>query len=271
MKLRRERDGLPRPKICVASTLAAYKCEPKRDIRESQAWLSTISEWRRQKFDIEVLAVLQAGQGHDEAFDYLRRILDIHDATIWTFSVDDGEREVSSHSRIPAICMGRNLAHEFVVRRREFTHLLLLDSDVQPPPDGLKQLLEVDHPIVGGHVPTYCLDGPRVRIIHRDNFFTTDSPTTAFHKPSRPFPLGADVREHWNTAGALLLERDAVLGLRWGWNPDQGKTDDPWFQDRAVKLGFGESWVRHDSIWTHHPQSIGPLESRNHDLSILSS
>lgn len=260
------------PKIAVASTLAAYKALPDRDPMESEAWLSSIAAWREQGHDIEVLAVLQYGQGHDEAYAPLISRLAAFEAVVWTYAINNGEESITTDSRLAAICTGRNLAHEFVVRRQDFTHLLLVDSDIEPPEDGLSMLLEVDHPIVGGHVPTYCLDGPPVEIREHGpskGYKWTLGNGTWGVGLDRPFPVGADVHEHWNTAGSLLIRRDAVLGLRWGWDLDRGMTDDPWFQDRAVALGFGQTWVRHDSCWTHHPQSIGPLETRGHDLSIL--
>jgi hypothetical protein len=276
-------------KVLVAATLAAYKCGPHRDPMESNAWLCTIEAWRAQGYDLQVLAVLQVGQGHDDWFEPLRNQLAHLGAEVWTFSVDDGAEAIGSHSRIPSICMGRNLAHEYVATHSDITHLLLLDSDVEPPEDGLTKLLEVDHPIVGGCVPTYGLDGPQLFCGTRrfpealGNSYAADLPRWGIFReepgqprpvlvgdvPRQPFPSDALVREHWNTAGCLLMRRGAALGLRWGWDPDRGMTDDPWFQDRAVALGFGQTWVRHDSLWHHHPPVIVPVERRGHDLSIF--
>ena len=262
------------PKIAVACTLAGYKCEPTRDPMESEAWLSNIQAWRDEGHDIEVLAVLQTGQGHDDAFQPLLSRLAAFEAVVWTYSVDDGENSITSGTRIPYICIGRNLAHEFAIRNRDVTHLLLVDSDVEPPPDGLTKLLAINHPIVGGEVPTYGLYGPQLFCTqHRTNgtwaVFNEGGTLVQEGLEEEPFPEDAVIQLHWNTAGALLIQREAFLRLRWGWNPDQGMTDDPFFQNMAVDLGFGQTWVRKDSIWAHWPDCIGPLEGRGHDLGIV--
>ena len=44
----------------------------------------------------------------------------------------------------------RNILHKFFVEESKSPHLLMLDSDVLPPPDFLMRLLEHDKPMVGG-------------------------------------------------------------------------------------------------------------------------
>lgn len=228
-------------KVAVCSTVAAYKC----DGRSEMAWLDQAAEWG----DVEWFCALQVGQGHDEKLDELRLRLYELGATVWTFSIDDGFDTVTTGSRLKAICAGRNLCHEFVNEHQDITHLLFLDSDTAPPADLIEKLAEIDHPIVGAHVPTYGLDGPKVL--------------------GSRVPEGADVREHdLQTAGCLLLTREAVNSIRWGWNVDAGLTDDPWTEQLAEKVGLGKVWVRHDVVCRHYPDAIGPLEARWHDLSI---
>lgn len=227
--------------IVVASTLAAYKCVDGQD----DAWLTHAEAWQARG-DVEWFVALQVGHGHDHKFEPLRRRLAELDATVWTFSVDDGFDQVTSAQRLQGICMGRNMAHEFVNRDRRRSHLLFLDSDTEVPADAIDRLLEVDHPVVGGHVPTYCLDGPAVQDCG-----------------------GMDVREHMNTAGFLMLTREAVRRIRWGWSEDDGLTDDPWTQDLAERVGLGKTWVRHDVVARHQPESISPIERRGGDLSIV--
>jgi hypothetical protein len=233
-------------KITVATTVAAYKCDGINEL----CWLEHAEAWMARG-DVEIFCAVQTGQGHDHRFEKLNERLKALGATIWTFSCDDGSESITSGNRLQGICMGRNMAHEFLFRDSGRTHLLLLDSDVIPPPESIDRLLEVDHPIVGGHIPTYCLDGPKVK--------------------SDKIPAGADVREHWNTAGFLCLTREAAGRIRWGWNVDEGLTDDPWTQDLAVRVGLGECWVRHDLVGRHYSEAIGAVEFRGADLSIVRS
>lgn len=256
------------PKVLIASTLAAYKCLD-RPLSESQAWLTHAEEW----VDARFFAALQIGQGHDEAFGPLRRRLSDIRAESWQFALHDGEESITSGNRISAICTGRNLIHEYMNRHPEFTHLLVLDSDVEPPADAITKLTEVHWPIVAGHIPTYSLDGPRLRYrLDGEGWYTLegskhDGPwNTATTR--RRFPHDADMREHWASAGCWLLTRDAVNRIRWGWALDDGITDDPWTANLAVLAGLGPMWVRHDCVCLHHPPEIGPVERRGHDLSI---
>lgn len=227
--------------VLVATTVAAYKCDGIGEL----AWLQHSEAWRAAGH--EFFCAVQSGHGHDHNFAQLETWLEDLEATVWRFSIDTRATEITSGNRLQGICTGRNMAHEYVTTHGDITHLLLLDSDVMPCREAIDLLLEVDHPIVGGHVPTYCLDGPRV---------------------TEGVPSSADVREHWNTAGFLLLQREAVNRIRWGWSLDDGLTDDPWTQDLAVRVGLGQTWVRHDCVGIHWPPMIGPLETRGHDLTI---
>jgi hypothetical protein len=261
--------------VCVASTIAAYKGQDRGMGDQTQSWLKHIDRWRADT-DVTVFAALQTGQGHDNLFAPLRRKLHLLDATTWTFAIDDGTTSITTESRLIGICTGRNLCHEFVLRNRDITHLLLLDSDVEPDSTALAKLLQVEHPVVGGRVPTYdaVCRGPRLLVRRgRTNwniyYQRVSDKTLAYTYTQPPFPEDAEVREHWNTAGFLLLRRDVVLDVRWGWNLDDGCTDDPWFARRVEEAGYGKTWVRHDVIGLHQPDSIIRVEHRGHDLSIV--
>lgn len=158
----------------------------------------------------------------------------------WTFELDDEETVLTSANRLTRICMGRNLVIEYALRH-EATHILFLDSDLVVPGDSIERLLEMDAPIVGGDVPSYCLKGPRV--------------------PEYPF----HVERHWNTAGFLLVQRDVFARVRWRHQHfgGGGLTDDPCFAADAQAFGFGETLVRKDLVGKH----IGliPMEKRGHD------
>lgn len=268
------------PRIAVCSTVAAYKV----DGRSESEWLAQAGVWKdfSPAFDVEFFCAMQISQGHDYKLRPLEMRLDELGATVWKFSLHTGETEVSSGSRLKYICMGRNLAHEYVTAKQDITHVLFLDTDTRPPKELIEKLLEVDHPIVGANVPTYGLKGPRVQV--RNIALGGDRPAYEFtnHTSSgapqwdhrrdgaRPFPEGADVQIHdLQTAGCLLMTRQAIDSIRWGWALDLGQTDDPWTENLAVKAGLGKVWVRHDVHCTHYPEAIGPVEGRGHDLSIL--
>jgi hypothetical protein len=56
--------------------------------------------------------------------------------------------------------------------------------------------------------------------------------------------------------------------LRWRSDPDENLTDDPcWHQD-ALALGV-PTYVRKDVVGRHHPESIGPIEGRGHDMTVV--
>lgn len=258
------------PKVAVCCTLAAYKCMSGRPLAESQSWLTHASAWAEQGH--EFFAALQVGHGHDGAFDPLCGRLAELDATVWTFSIDDGADTITSNGRLLGICTGRNMAHEYMNRSPWFTHLLFLDSDVEPPIDGIEKLLEVDWPVVAGRIGTYCMERPKLtyehvqddywKLLGSDHLGPWNTPTT-----KKRFPDDADVREGWQSAGCWMLQRLAVNRIRWGTDLSAGVTDDPWTADLAVRVGLGPIWQRYDCVATHWPQSIGPLEARGHDLS----
>lgn len=251
--------------IVVASTCAVYKCRDGDDL----GWLTTAEQMRAHtSHDLEFFCAVQVGQGRDENLDPLRNRMEELHGTIWTFSVNDGETEVSNRKRIHDICMGRNLAIEFAIRK-DATHILFLDTDVYVKGDCLQKLLEIDHPLVGGHVPSYCLDGPPVTVQPEYKYFVSYEGAGRVHTHGkRPFPDGIDLRAHWNTAGFLLVQKSAFRTLRWRHDMDDGYSDDPAFAADASARGFGNTWVRHDVIGAHDP--LRPVEKRGYDRSIES-
>lgn len=159
-----------------------------------------------------------------------------------TFSYDDGADRITTGNRLVRICTGRNLLTQWAVDNGA-THLLYVDADTAIPGDAIPKLLEVDYPIVGGRVPTYCLEGPVVG----------------------DYPYR--VTEHMNTAGFLLVHRDLFRQLRWRTDPDLGMTDDPCYHADATARGY-PTRVREDCVASHYPPAIGPLEQRGHDLVV---
>jgi hypothetical protein len=210
--------------IVVGSTCAPWKCNGKEEI----AWLETADQMR-DSADVKFFAALETDRRGLSPYSKLLGHLKYNLGDHWTFSLNDNENEVTSHNRFIRITTGRNLITEYAMRTNA-THILFLDTDMRVEGDCLPKLLEVDHPVVGGNVPAYCLGGPIV-----GNY---------------PF----EVQHYMTTAGFLLVSREVFSMVRWRHNGDAGMTDDPCYQYDASLMGF-ETRVRMDVIGTH----VGPL------------
>lgn len=246
-------------KILIASTIAPWK-----QGQGTIAWLANAEamvEHYGKDHEIEFFLGREVdGRGGKPYFLLSERIARLRERgftfTIWNFVIDDGAKEFESGNRLFRICTGRNAAHEFAMVNG-FDAILFLDTDILPDADCIPKLLEIEHPIVGGNVGAYCMTGPEVPPGHYglrvepEDFFGT-------------VPEGAEVQQHWNTAGFLLVRRKVFTNLAWHYNLDTGCTDDPTFQGDAVKLGFGQTWVRHD-VNGSHVEPLVPVEARDAD------
>lgn len=245
--------------ILIGATCAAYKCDGSE-----LAWLENAEQIRESiQDDVVFFLALQLGHGHDDRCDKLRRRMAELGGVVWTFSIDEGADEITSYNRLVGICTGRNLICEYATREALITGLLFVDTDLHLPVDGLAKLLEatdsgVFHS-VGGHVPSYCLDG---RPVPREQLHTKACEAD----PCSCGAKGWDVREHWNTAGFLLVTRAVFRWLRWRWDPQVGLTDDPCFDLDLHNAGWPRTVVRHDVIGHH--ESLVALEQRRADRSI---
>jgi hypothetical protein len=183
----------------------------------------------------------------------------------WQFSLDDGRTSVTTENRLRHITMGQNLCVDAALSAGA-SHLLFLAADLEPPPDCLPKLLEVDWPIVGGHIPTYCLDGP---VALRGNRNPPTGMSSDFYRnDGEPFYPGMDVRVHMASAAFILLRRDMLNKVRWRWDVDAGRSDDPCMWHDCRTFHGIETLVRHDCVGKHHPESIGPVEHRGHDMTV---
>lgn len=157
----------------------------------------------------------------------------------FTFLLDDGAREINTGNRLRRITTGQNLVSDYCRSNPATKWLLFLAADLCPEPKAISKLLEIDHPIVGGEVSTYCLDGPKVES------FTE-------------FP----VHNQMATAAFVMLHRDVFNKISWRWDLDNGDSDDPClWKDAQNLLGF-PTYVRKDCIGTHYPVSISAIEVR---------
>lgn len=269
--------------IVVGTTVAPFKCDGRQEV----AWLDE-AEAIADTHDVKFFAALEVdGRRLGPYRVLLDRLDDIamtdHSVDYWRFAIDDRSTETTSSNRLIRICTGRNLVHEYAMRDQSVTHILFADSDIRIPGDCIPKLLEIDHGVVGGHVGIYALDGPNLFPEDRDlwrigrersQFPDTEEGGKAWLEEQRycvanpraempvGFPDDADVREHWSTAGFLLVRRDVFSTVAWHYDLDRGCTDDPAFQNAVERAGFGRSWIRHDLIADHEPVPMVAVENR---------
>ena len=234
--------------VIAASTLAAFVMD---DPDTWGAWLYPAEQILDDGQDVQWFAALEVdGRGLEPFAPLLDRFAAINTQagrTVchwWTYMLDDGRTEVTTANRLRHITMGQNLATDFTLAAGA-SHMLFLAADLEPPWDAIPRLLEVDWPLVGGHVPTYCLDGPPVA--------------------GYPFP----VHQHMATAAFVLIARPLLRFVRWRWDVDAGMSDDPCLHHDAAKFHGIETRVRHDVVGRHHPEAIGPVETRGHDMRVV--
>lgn len=146
--------------------------------------------------------------------------------------------------------MGQNMTRQYAIDHNA-SHLLFLAADMAPPPDAIPKLLEVNWPIVGGEVRTYCLSGPSVDV----------HPVT---QKRYDFP----VQTHMATAAFVLLERVLFKQIAWRYDIEAGMSDDPCLHLDALLMGF-DTLVRKDCVGQHYPEAIGAIETRGHDMRIV--
>lgn len=228
--------------IVVGTTLAAFVMDQPDTWG---AWLRNAEALEASHDEVRYFAALQVdARGIDPFLPLLERLGEVG-GEHWTYSLDDGRTEVTTANRLRHITMGQNLVTDYCASNPECSHLLFLAADLEPDPDTIPKLLEMNWPIVGGHTPTYCLSGPRLD--HR----------YAFH-----------VEEHMATAAYVMIARELFRFLRWRHDVDAGMTDDPCLHADALRLGW-PTHVRHDCIGRHFPEAIGPVESRGHDMAVI--
>lgn len=268
-------------RVVMASVLPAFKMT---DPGYWASWLGNAEQIRTSHpGGVEFMVVLEVdGRGRAPFQPLLDRLRDLA-GHVWTFSVDDGATTLTSHNRLMRICTGRNLISHFAVDH-DVQWVLFADADTAIPADALPKLLDVEWPIVGGRVPTYCLEGETPEQYFDHHWNSGDMMSYAGSYPPHPdFPLTPpftplaalrragdrvpSVRVHMNTAGFLLVHRDLFTRLRWRTDLDNGHTDDPCYDMDARALGY-PTLVREDCVAVHYPESIPPLEYRGHDLAI---
>lgn len=168
-----------------------------------------------------------------------------------TFTYNSGRTQISTKSRLKHICMGRNMISQHAIEDEDVTHILGLDGDVTPPPDIIPNLLAIDYPLASAFIPTYCFVSPRVFNNPRN---TDQVYPTEWKVQATPM----------SSAGAWLVERNVFSVLRWRTDPGLDLSDDPaYLFDARTLMGIDPPILqRSDTVASHWPPSIGPIETR---------
>lgn len=221
-------------KVVVCTTVPPYVM---RDEDYWGAWLYNAEAMLEAYPDTSFFAAIEVdGRGLDP-FRPLTSRLEAIGGEYWTFSFDDGAKVIDSRNRLSRVTMGQNITTDYAMRNH-YDWVLFMAADCKPPADAIPKLLELNHPLVGGEVDTYCLHGPKV-----DKY---------------PFP----VEEHMATAAFLLIQRRLFSKIRWRCDIDEGMADDPCFHYDALTYHNVPTYVRKDVIGVHYPRCIGPIETR---------
>ena len=226
-------------KIGVCTTLAAYVMEPR------ETWASWIENQTAVSAEAEkagvathYFAALELdGRGINPLIPVVRA-LDLVSGDHWTYTLDDGRTEITTANRLRHLTMGQNLASEWCTSMG-MDYMLFLAADTQAPDDIIPRMLEMEHPLCGPELPTYCLRGPVV-------------------EKYTEFP----VQEHMISAACIFIAREVFKILRWRADGEMGMTDDPAYQFDASTLLNIPSYVRKDVFARHFPECIPAVEKR---------
>lgn len=232
--------------IIVGSTIPAYVMASGEDYWG--AWLRN-AEAMKQERQVEFFAAIETDGRGIEPFEPLLYRLECIGGNWWSFSLNDGNTEVTTGNRLRRITLGQNLVTRYTLDARA-SHLLFMAADCMPPADALPKLLDLHWPIVGGEVTTYCLSGEPVEV-----------------HPETGQRFGFPVQQHMATAAFILVREDLLKRIPWRYDLDTGETDDPCMYRDAKELGY-PTLVRKDVIGQHFPPSIGAIETRGHDMRL---
>lgn len=227
--------------IVVAATTVSWKCNGTET-----CWLESAEGLgANSPEEIRFFASLEVDARGTEPFTNLLERLTGLGGEFWTFNLEDGVDEIDSNTRLPRICMGRNVIIDYALRSGA-SHILFLDTDLRIPGDSISKLLALDWPMVAGDMPNYMYQ----------------------EKADAPPLLGYDfpVAEHWSPAGYLLVAREVFRKVRWRVDVEAGMTDDPCFAQDVAALGF-PTRVRKD-IWAEHVDMLIRVEDRADDRKV---
>ena len=230
--------------IVVGTTLAPYVMD---QVDTWAAWLYN-AEQIAESHDVRFFAAIETDVRGIGLFQPLTDRLAELGGEWWEFRFDDGANEINTGNRLRRIVTGQNLVTMYS-EETGASHLLFMAADCAPPPDALPKLLDLDWPIVGGEVATYCLSGDSV-----------------LNRPGTTIPFDYPVEQHMATAAFILIESNLLRKIRWRYE-STGMSDDPCMHHDANQLGYA-TLVRKDCIGVHYPQAIPAIEDRGHDMKV---
>lgn len=228
--------------IIVGTTLAAFVMD-QEDTWAS--WMRNAEAVQATYPEVKYFAAIQVDKRGLEPFKpFLDRLAQIG-GEYWTYSLDDGRTSVTTANRLRHIVIGQNLVVDFAQSHPNCSHLLFLAADCQPSDDVLPKLLEMNYPLTAPFISTYGLTGPVV--------------------DSYPFP----VMDAMASAAAIMIAREVFTKIRWRWDFDTGMSDDPCYHHDAKTLLGIPTHVRTDIRAAHFPETIGAIETRGHDMTVV--
>ncbi|MCP4569988.1 MAG: hypothetical protein GY841_20600 [FCB group bacterium] len=132
----------------------------------------------------------------------------------------------------------RNDLVRIFLKNPQFTHLMMMDSDVVPPDGIVDMLLGCDSAMATGIVPI-CLKGAIVSNVVVKAVGDTEIFMTDWRDRDEPFEvIGAG-------AGCIMIKRDVFKAIRWPWFKHVEKRkagdrigEDIYFSRKAAKHGY---------------------------------
>lgn len=197
-----------------------------------------------QSAEVKYFAAIQVdARGLQPFGPFLERLAAIG-GDYWTYSLDDGRTTVTTQNRVRHIVVGQNICNDYSMSIPSCSHMLFMAADCMPPDDVIPKMLEMNHPLCAPYIRTYGLRGPRVE-------------KYPFH-----------VEDAMASAAAIFMDRVVFSSIRWRWDMDRKMSDDPCFHhDAKAYLGV-PTYVRHDCLARHFPESVGAIETRGHDMKV---
>lgn len=202
-------------------------------------------------------------------FDYLYRdmvryLMDCgkpSDWDRWSFAsstwVPERGFDQDNDARLPGIISARNMAVDYAMQQHA-EHLLFVDSDVIIRPDGVRRLLRIEKPLVGGNVPG------RGAHAHARYIFG--------HRRQDGNIIHCD----HGTMGYCLIHQSIFQYVRFRRGPHPHKpetwlSEDPCYEADAERLGLCDGWYIDYSVIAEHrddPQNPLTLEGAINDYDV---
>jgi len=158
--------------ILIATTVVSWKCKRNEHLQ----WLRHSREIKNVFKNADFFVSIEIdNSGLDPFLDILRALGNVG-GKYWTYTINDHIKSVGSQNRWIRIETGRNLIREYAQRETwsenfeeqhlgpkvKYDAILFVDSDIVITPEIVKNLLEINNPVVGAYVDGYGLKGEKV-------------------------------------------------------------------------------------------------------------